>query len=243
MPQISTAIGSIYTYEKLVGITPTDWSQRYTIVVSETTWTAVGSGLAYINKVPSHTEWFREPKSPTDWSEWHWASRTIFDWNQWVLKGGILERVPTIAINSGGEQYTATDGITWAADCFVDGGYYWSANASFDKTSDDFLYQSERFGNFAYTIPLKRPDYYVVQFKFSENWWDAAGQRVFNVAVEGQNHISGLDVYKSAGGKYTALDLFRGVDVTDGFCNIDFVDDAQPDFPKIGALAIYRVKR
>jgi len=49
------------------------------------------------------------------------------------------------------------------------------------------VYQTERFGNFTYTVPNLTPgSQYTVQLDFAELYWSAANQRLFNVAINGQ---------------------------------------------------------
>jgi beta-glucanase (GH16 family) len=69
------------------------------------------------------------------------------------------------------------------------------------------VYDSDRYGNhFTYTIPGLTPGAtYDVQMHFAENYWTAAGKRVFNVAINGTGVLSGFDIYATAGGAHKAL--------------------------------------
>jgi hypothetical protein len=232
---------SIRTYTKLEGYTPTDWSQQRTVVVSETTWTAVGSSYAFVNRGLWTTEWYREPYTPTDWSQWRWASRTIYDWDNYVFKGGIIPAVPQIAINAGGNEFVSSDNIRWLSDRYVTGGKAWTENAVIANTTDDYLYLAERFGAFAYAIPNIAAGNYVIDLKFAENYWDAVGERTFDINIEGKNAIAKYDICAAAGGPYKPTELFLGSSISDGACNIDFLDTGA-DCPKVCGIAVYKLK-
>src|SRR5208283_4764580 len=96
------------------------------------------------------------------------------------------------------------------------------------------LYQSERYGNFSYNIPLTNGNYNVT-LKFAEIYWNATGQRIFNVSMQGTPVISNLDIYAKVG-KNAAYDVTKPVSVTNGTLNINFttvVDNA-----KVSAIEI-----
>lgn len=60
---------------------------------------------------------------------------------------------------------------------------------------------SIRFGGaFSYTINTVAGRSYVVRFTFAEVWWAAAGQRQFNVLVDGFTVLSAVDPFALAGG-------------------------------------------
>ena len=67
------------------------------------------------------------------------------------------------------------------------------------------MYQSEREGTVTYTIPnLTAGSAHTVRLHFAELYWSNAGQRVFNVAVNGSTVLSNFDIIKAAGANYTA---------------------------------------
>ncbi len=139
------------------------------------------------------------------------------------------------AVNSGGPQYTSTSsGIAYQADTDYSGGTTASTTASISNTSEGTLYQTERYGNFSYSIPLANGDYNVT-LKFAEIYWGSAGERVFNVSMQGTQVITNLDIYAQVG-KDVAYDVTIPVSVTNGTLNITFttvVDNA-----KVSAIAI-----
>jgi len=68
------------------------------------------------------------------------------------------------------------------------------------------VYQSERntggAGSFAYTIPDLVPgSAYTVRLHFAEIYWTTAGQRSFNVLVNGAQVLTNFDIYAAAGGR------------------------------------------
>jgi hypothetical protein len=66
--------------------------------------------------------------------------------------------------------------------------------------------QHGRYGNMTYTIPNLTPGAtYTVRLDFVEYYWSAAGQRVFNVAINGTQVLSNFDIFAAAGGKNIAI--------------------------------------
>ncbi len=68
------------------------------------------------------------------------------------------------------------------------------------------VYQSNRYGNFTYTIPgLTANASYTVRLHFAEEYWTAAGQRVFNVSLNGQQVLTNFDILGTAGAANKAV--------------------------------------
>jgi len=69
------------------------------------------------------------------------------------------------------------------------------------------VYQTVRWNSsFNYTIPNLTPNAsYTVRLHFCELTWTASGQRVFNVAVNGNSWLSNFDIFATAGGQNKAL--------------------------------------
>jgi Malectin domain/Fibronectin type III domain len=106
-----------------------------------------------------------------------------------------------IAINAGGPAYTA----------------------AIASTIDDALYQSKRYGNVTYTIPVPNGTYQVT-LKFAEIWWSARWQRLFDVLLEGVQVIANLDLYRQVR-KNRTYDRTFTTQVTDGHLTIQFRTD------------------
>ena len=137
-------------------------------------------------------------------------------------------------VNSGGGQYTGQSGVVYQADLDYTGGATASTTAAITGTTDPTLYQTERFGNFSYNIPLANGSY-TVTLKFAEIYWTAAGQRIFNVSMQGTQVISKLDIYAQAG-KNAAYDVTIPVSVTNGTLNITFTSVV--DNAKVSAIVV-----
>ncbi|HZO74040.1 MAG TPA: malectin domain-containing carbohydrate-binding protein [Ktedonobacteraceae bacterium] len=68
------------------------------------------------------------------------------------------------------------------------------------------VYQNERYGNFSYVFPgLQAGASYTVRLHFAETFWTNAGQRVFNVAINGSQVLSNFDIVAATGGKDRAI--------------------------------------
>ena len=143
----------------------------------------------------------------------------------------------TTAIKAGGSSFTAADGTIYAADIFYSGGNVFATTSASANTNGGALYQSERFGNFSYAIPVTNGDY-TLTLHFAEIYWDAPGQRIFDVLVEGTERISNFDIYAVAG-KDTAHDITLPVKVNDGVLNLEFRTEI--DNAKLSGLKLTKV--
>lgn len=139
------------------------------------------------------------------------------------------------ATNCGGPAYKSVEGVDYSADKNSSGGGTYSSGSAISGTTDDVLYQSERYGgNFAYNIVLPNDDY-AVTLMFAEIYHGSAGNRIFNVALEGNEVISDLDIWSWVG-KNTAYTETHAVTVSDGTLNISF--STVSDNAKISAIKI-----
>jgi hypothetical protein len=142
-----------------------------------------------------------------------------------------------IALNAGGNAYRSKNGVEYAGDAssgFVSGGQVYSTTAAIGNTEDTVLYQSERYGDFNYSIPLQNGIYNAV-LKFAEIYQDNPGARIFSVYIEGTEVVHELDLYFRTG-KYKAYDVVVPVELNDGTMNINFVSIT--DNAKLSALEI-----
>ncbi|HEV3037345.1 MAG TPA: malectin domain-containing carbohydrate-binding protein [Candidatus Angelobacter sp.] len=105
-----------------------------------------------------------------------------------------------LAINSGGNAAG-----NFIADVDFNGGGASSTTQVMDTSAvtnpaPQAVYQSERFGNFTYTIPGFNPGApYTVRLHFAEFFWSMAGQRVFNVLMNGTQVLTNFDIIAAAG--------------------------------------------
>ncbi len=110
------------------------------------------------------------------------------------------------AINSGGSAV----GSFMADTDFDTGGAAATTNAidtsAVTNPAPQAVYQSERFGTFTYTIPGFNPGApYTVRLHFAEFFWSMAGQRVFNVFINGNQVLTNFDIIAAAGAKNKAI--------------------------------------
>lgn len=132
------------------------------------------------------------------------------------------------AVNVGGSAFTAASGIVYTSDPGVSAGSVIlrdRAGTPVAGTQDDRLFQTYAFGqSFSYDIALPAAGEYLVRLELIEPFWTAAGQRSFDVALEGvvQGSFASIDPFAIAGGQFTAVTLEQAVTVTDGTLDIDF---------------------
>ena len=153
------------------------------------------------------------------------------------LAGDGLAPAPfaTVRINAGGPQVTDSSNQVWAADQYFSGGKTYAAGNSIAGTTDDALYQTERYGNpFSYAIPVPNATYDVV-LHFAEIYWSSPGSRVFSVSLEGNPVETGIDLVGEAGAN-TAVTRTYPVTVSDGVLDIAF--SASIDNAKISAIEV-----
>ncbi len=111
-----------------------------------------------------------------------------------------------VQINSGG----AASG-SFVADTDFSGGSTVTSSNTIDTSgvsnpAPQAVYQSNRYGTFSYTIPNLSPGAsYTVRLHFAETYWTAAGQRTFNVSINGQQVLSNFDIFAAAGAANKAV--------------------------------------
>jgi hypothetical protein len=124
--------------------------------------------------------------------------------------------------------FTDAAGQVWQVDTgFTGGGAFDRGNVAIAGTDNDRLYQTERFGMTGYALPLAKGAY-TVKLHFAETYdgITAAGQRVFDVNVEG-TPIANLDVFAESGGLNRALVKTVDVTVADGALTLAFTPKVQ----------------
>ncbi|MBV8808938.1 MAG: family 16 glycosylhydrolase [Acidobacteriaceae bacterium] len=111
-----------------------------------------------------------------------------------------------VAINAGGNAEGS-----FGADEDYTGGKSFSTTATISTTgvtnpAPQAVYQTERFGNFTYTIPgFTAGSTHTVRLHFAEIYWTSAGQRIFNVSINGTTVLSNFDIIAAAGGPNKAI--------------------------------------
>ena len=150
-----------------------------------------------------------------------------------------------IRVDSGGPAFTGGDGRVWQADTGFIGGTVASTTATIAGTTDQTLYKTERYGKtFSYGFSVPNGTY-TVTLKFAELYWTSAGQRVFNVTINGQQVLTNFDILANVGPN-TALDKTFTTSVTNGAMNIAFstvTDNAKIDAIYESILKIFDVAK
>jgi hypothetical protein len=142
------------------------------------------------------------------------------------VENNVLPPIPktVLAINCGGPQYIDAEGNVYQPDTLYVGGNTYRTWAPIEGTEDDLLYQSERFGNFSYRIPLPNGSYSVT-LKFAELYSGWAGARNFDVQVQGNKVLRNVDLIVLSGKKNLAYDVTLPANVTNGLLTIDFLNN------------------
>ncbi len=116
---------------------------------------------------------------------------------------------------------TDSAGHAWRGDAYAVGGQTYSTTAPISGTTDDGIYQHERYGMTGYNIPAPAVGTYEVHLYLAENWFNAPGQRVFDVLAEGQTKASNVDIFARVG-RNAAHQIWFSVPVSDGTLNLTF---------------------
>ena len=122
-----------------------------------------------------------------------------------------------LQINCGGDAVGP-----FVADQFVTGGATYSAGSAVETSgaanaAPPSVYQSERYGNFDYLLGGFTPGTgYTVRLHFAEIYWNAPGQRVFNVKINGAQVLTNLDIFAEVGRNQALVREFSAVSNASG---------------------------
>jgi beta-galactosidase len=168
------------------------------------------------------------------------AGRTVSDSLHWTLAH--TDRI--VCIKAGDiSGYAAKSGLRYGSDAYFAGGVGRGINPPDTPAADRIavsaddapLYDSFREGDFEYHIPVPNGRYRVL-LKFAEPTADAAGDRVFDVLVNGVPRLEALDIFSAAGARLKGVDRTLGVTVNNGLLDIAF--RARRGSALVSALAI-----
>jgi hypothetical protein len=156
---------------------------------------------------------------------------------------------------SGTQQNTLTNGgyaITmggasgaFQADNYYIGGYSNTATVTdtistggVSNAAPQAVYQNERYGNFSYVFPsLQAGASYTVRLHFAETYWTSAGQRLFNVSLNGNQVLSSFDIEATTGGKDKAtVQQFTATADSNGQITAQF--SSVVDYAKVDGIEI-----
>ncbi|MDZ3837786.1 MAG: cadherin domain-containing protein, partial [Rhodospirillales bacterium] len=116
-------------------------------------------------------------------------------------------------------------GRRWTADTgFAGGGIVDRGAIEIAGTTNDRLYQTERWGMTGYSLPVS-PGLYTVKLHFAETYATAPGARIFSVDVEGQK-LTDIDLVAAAGARTAMVRSVPNVAVSDGKLDIGFTAKA-----------------
>jgi hypothetical protein len=115
---------------------------------------------------------------------------------------------PVAQINAGSNSAVST----FSADMDFNTGNEFGSAAGIDVSAaanpaPAAVYQTCRWApSFSYVIPgLKAGTTYTVRLHFAELTWTAAGQRKFNVSINGTAVLTAFDIFAAAGGANKAI--------------------------------------
>src|SRR5918993_1555079 len=156
------------------------------------------------------------------------------------------------AVNVGGGQVTASNGVVFQADAGPTTGaaasQVFSTTAGISGTTDDALFQNERYtpgGSYTYEVAVANGTYQV-QLMLAEIYSGitGAGQRVFDMSLEGQAlaALQNIDVYAQVGAN-AAYTITQQVTVSDGSLSIQVGPGSSSpgnvENAKLNAFAVY----
>ncbi|MGV3502897.1 MAG: malectin domain-containing carbohydrate-binding protein [Adhaeribacter sp.] len=157
-----------------------------------------------------------------------------------------LKPVQVYRLNAGGPQLSTSLG-TFAADAYFSRSMSKTLYKPIAATTDDALYQSERYPtanntNLSYALPVGSGQYQVV-LHFAEVYYTAAGKRIFDVAIEKTKVLDNYDMVKAVGAFTADVRTFTA-HVTDGTLNIDFIgltSEGAVERPKVSAIEVFKI--
>jgi beta-glucosidase len=168
-----------------------------------------------------------------------------------------------IRINCGGDYYVDKNNLEWMPDYGFDFGDYAFTEADIAGADGNAIFQSCRKrcdkdkvskvnypnSNYLYNWQCTTCDTtnlyyyfevlngkYKVNLYFSEIETDKDNERVFDVSIEGEKMITGLDIHKEAGYRTALVKHLNNIEVKDGYLNINF--DEIKGFPCVSGIEI-----
>ncbi len=151
-----------------------------------------------------------------------------------------------VRANANGPSFTDSGGKAWSADqAYSAGGWgydtlYGSASTgtAIAGTTDDALYQNYNlFNNWTgYKFDVANGTYQVT-LKMVEDWANAAGQRKFDVRIEGATVLTAFDIFASCGA-FSACDRTFTATVGDGQLNVQFNMNGGANYGTVSAIEV-----
>ena len=134
---------------------------------------------------------------------------------------GVRGHIRPVRILARQTPYYSNDSRWWSPDNYFEGGEIASYPIPVSGTDDPELYETERWGNFSYSIPVAPGKYTVtLHFAVRHGNWDrgpAEGgdntpvPHIFNVFCNGQAILQAFDPVKEAGQSDVVVRKFAGL--------------------------------
>lgn len=173
--------------------------------------------------------------------------------------GGLEVKNVIYAINAGGDAHTDIQGVVYKRDPLsnvagIASDFGKQLSIQRVHPHDQILYQTERYHtqSFGYNVPITEDGSYVLVLKFSEVYFNAIGQKVFDVTLNNDHSIvSDLDIYSHVGhgAAYDEVIPFTIADNVlrvqdedsrfDGSLRVEFIKGNR-DNPKINAILLIK---
>jgi hypothetical protein len=132
--------------------------------------------------------------------------------NGLTILPGIRGGMRPVRITTRTASYLSEDQRLWEPDRFFRGGRSVVRLDPVEAAADDELYQSERYGNFTYAIPVAQ-GHYRLTLKFAETYFGPTHpqhvgpeKRLFDVYCNGQTLLKDFNIAREAGGLKRAVD-------------------------------------
>lgn len=153
---------------------------------------------------------------------------------------------PIYRINAGGPAVTTPSG-DWIESDFFTGGRSSGSAQAIANTTDDVVYQTEwstSGGGFTFSAPVDNGDY-TVRLHLAETYFTGvgsnpapgAGNRTFDVTLEGNLILDSYDVFVEAGGALSADIQEFNVTISDGNVSLEFIDNGANN-PTVSGIEI-----
>lgn len=203
-------------------VTPTSWTIKrstnnggpYFTIASDIT-TGVTSGNYADSSVSNNTTYYYVVTAVNAIGESHNSAQASVT---------VVATGPS-AINCGGGALGS-----FQADAFYDAGTAFSTGTAVGtngvpNAAPPAVYQSQRYGNLTYKLPWFTPNTaYKIRLHFAEVYWNAPGQRQFNVLINAAQLLSNYDIFAAAGGNFRAnVQEFNSVSDASGTLAIQLV--------------------
>ncbi|KAB0794333.1 hypothetical protein PPYR_11172 [Photinus pyralis] len=164
------------------------------------------------------------------------------------------------AVNCGGDAFTDSNGIHYEKDPLqgrigIASDYGKRLLIGRVPPNDHILYQTERYhhSTFGYEIPAHSDGEYVLTLKFSEVYFNAPDQKVFDVVLNGDHTIvSDLDIFEKVGrgvahDEHIPFTISKGrllvngeeSEIRGGRIRVEFIKGYK-DNPKINAILVIK---